>query len=273
MAYGVIYKITCKLDGKPYVGKTKQGLKRRITEHKRDSNRDRPGIDAAIKKYGWENFTAEVIEECPIELLNEREIFWIATLGSKAPNGYNLTDGGDGGRGLSPSPETRAKISAKLKGKPAHNKGKKHTAETRAKMSAVHKGKNLSEAARAKLSIAKKGVPKSPEHRAKLAKANTGKRATDETRAKMSAKRKGVPKSPKHRTKLSIANRSETIFKNLQDEMDTRQLSYTALAKLMNLSQPAISDKMRGKYNFTAEQIAKLVEIFDKPAEYLMARD
>ena len=54
-------------------------------------------VDRAIKKYGLENFKAEVIEECKTtdELL-EREKYWIAKLNSKYPNGYNLTDGGDG---------------------------------------------------------------------------------------------------------------------------------------------------------------------------------
>ena len=139
VAMGTIYKITCLINGKAYVGQTRQSFKRRITEHKRDSSKGRPGIDAAIAKYGWANFTAEIIEVCPVEMLNEREMYWIAKLNSKVPHGYNLTDGGDGGRGCSPSAETRAKISAKLKGRPAHNKGVKHTAEARAKMSAAQK--------------------------------------------------------------------------------------------------------------------------------------
>lgn len=49
---GVIYKITNTLNGKIYIGQTRQSLNRRITEHKRDSSRGRPGIDVAIAKYG-----------------------------------------------------------------------------------------------------------------------------------------------------------------------------------------------------------------------------
>lgn len=186
-AMGVIYRITCLVNGKFYIGKTKRNLKRRIIEHKRDSSRGRPGIDAAIHKYGWDgNFTVEIIETCPVEKLGEREIFWIAELNSKSPNGYNLTDGGDGGRGLSPNKETRDKISAKLKGRPAHNKGVKATDEARANMSAAqkaignkppnHKGK-------------KRG-PRSPETKAKLSVANTGRKHTPEELAKMSASQK-----------------------------------------------------------------------------------
>ena len=65
----------------------------------------------------------------------------------------------------------------------------------------------------------------------------------------------------------------KTLYKNLLAEMDARQITYRGLAKILGLAQPTISQKMRGEYNFTAEQIAKLAEIFGKPAEYLMAHD
>lgn len=185
---GVIYKILCLVTGKPYVGKTKRNLKRRIIEHKRDSSRGRPGIDAAIAKYGWENFSVEVIEECPVEKLNEREIFWIKELNSKSPHGYNLTDGGDGGRGCSPTKATRDKISAKLKGRPAHNKGVKHTDEARARMSAKQKAIGNKPPS----SKGKKRGPCSPEKKAKLSAANTGRKHTPEELAKMSAGQKAA---------------------------------------------------------------------------------
>ncbi len=40
-----------------------------------------------------------------------------------------------------------------------------------------------------------------------------------------------------------------------------------------SLSLMSVSLTMREKYNFTVKDIAKLVEIFGKPAEYLMQRD
>ncbi len=75
MAYGIVYKLTNKLNGMPYVGKTTRPLEVRFKEHtKADSY-----IGNAICKYGEENFLCEVIEECETpEQLNEREIFWIA---------------------------------------------------------------------------------------------------------------------------------------------------------------------------------------------------
>ena len=73
--------------------------------------------------------------------------------------------------------------------------------------------------------------------------------------------------------KISATQRADSPFKNLIYEMNLKQLSYKGLAKLMDSMQVSISNKIRGKQNFTAEQIAKLVEIFNKPAEYLMKRD
>ncbi|MBE8952068.1 MAG: helix-turn-helix transcriptional regulator [Quinella sp. 1Q7] len=72
---------------------------------------------------------------------------------------------------------------------------------------------------------------------------------------------------------IMLSKRGETSYKNLSDEMEKRQLSYKELAKLIDLSSGSVSFKMCGKINFTARDIAKLVEIFDLPAEYLMMRD
>ena len=75
VAMGTIYSITCLINGKLYVGQTRQPLKRRISQHKCDSKkRAKCGVDAAIRKYGFENFTVKILEVCPVEMLNEREI-------------------------------------------------------------------------------------------------------------------------------------------------------------------------------------------------------
>lgn len=96
---------------------------------------------------------------------------------------------------------------------------------------------------------------------------------TEETMAKMSAKRKGVKKSAKHCLNIALSRRSTTPYQNLLKEIEKRQIKYFELAKLLGLSTPApFSNKMLGRYNFTAKDIDKLVEIFNLPAEYLMAR-
>lgn len=96
MIYGVVYAITCLLNGMKYVGQTTRTIKKRFSEHASAKNH----LGNAIRKYGRENFKIEVLEECETpEQLNEREIFWIAKLNCKHPNGYNVTGGGESSKG------------------------------------------------------------------------------------------------------------------------------------------------------------------------------
>lgn len=48
-----------------------------------------------MRKYGPENFTISVLEECPNEDLNSREVYWIEKYHSRE-DGYNITPGGGG---------------------------------------------------------------------------------------------------------------------------------------------------------------------------------
>jgi len=53
---------------------------------------------AALRKYGLDAFEISVIDRAETrEQLNAKERFWIKTYNSLAPNGYNLTTGGEGG--------------------------------------------------------------------------------------------------------------------------------------------------------------------------------
>ena len=91
-----IYKLTNELNGMAYVGMT-NNLKRRLSEHRRYSKRANSYLSRAIFKYGWENFRVEVLEVCSKEVAKERERHWIKELGTREPQGYNCTDGGDKG--------------------------------------------------------------------------------------------------------------------------------------------------------------------------------
>lgn len=86
-----IYVITNTINNKQYVGQSLNSQKR-FYQHCKESSDTL--ISRAIKKYGAENFTLEVLEE-QIPNYNEREIYWIQKLNTQKPNGYNLTPGGE----------------------------------------------------------------------------------------------------------------------------------------------------------------------------------
>lgn len=92
-----IYKITNKLNGKCYIGQS-------IDIHHRWYTHKNPKTWVADKgkvlyrafvKYGIENFTFEIIEECPRKQLDIREKYWVRYFDSYS-NGYNMTKGGQG---------------------------------------------------------------------------------------------------------------------------------------------------------------------------------
>lgn len=93
-----IYKITNLINQKIYIGKTIKTIEERWNIHWQDSKKqnisNRP-LYRAFHKYGKENFKIEILEECNLEDLNNREIYWIEKLGS-FKYGYNATIGGDG---------------------------------------------------------------------------------------------------------------------------------------------------------------------------------
>lgn len=90
-----IYKITNKTNEHCYVGQSRNIFKRWNDHSEIAFNPNNKGYEyplyRAMRKYGKENFTFEILEECSIEQLNEKELFWIKEL---APT-YNQTTGGD----------------------------------------------------------------------------------------------------------------------------------------------------------------------------------
>lgn len=88
-----IYKITNNINGKIYIGQS-NNIQRRFSEHQNRGAASRIPVDVAIQKYGKENFSFEIIEECAIEQLNQRETYWINYFNS-IEHGYNCSVGGD----------------------------------------------------------------------------------------------------------------------------------------------------------------------------------
>ena len=109
---------------------------------------------------------------------------------------------------------------------------------------------------------------------------NYGKQRPPETREKIAEAQRGEkshlygkPRPLRDCVKISRNQRTNSPFKNLLKEIDKHQLTYKSLAKLMGISNQSVSYKMLGKQKFNDKDIAKLVKIFGKSADYLMKRD
>lgn len=97
-----IYKIENLINHKKYIGQAVD-IQTRWKNHRSTMNDPNDkGYDyhlyRSMRKYGIENFSFTVIEECLISELNDRERYWIAFYDSFF-NGYNLTFGGDSSTG------------------------------------------------------------------------------------------------------------------------------------------------------------------------------
>lgn len=157
MSNGYIYQIINLENQKSYIGFA-SNFYNRMKRHFDDFHRiEYPKIQnskfyRAIRKYGVENFVVKILEQPLVQDLPEREKYWINFFNT-CNNGYNMTNGGNGGDLFTNNP----------------NK----------------------EIIRKKYSLAKKGIKISEEHKFKISVANKGKKLSEETKRRMSkAKRK-----------------------------------------------------------------------------------
>lgn len=151
---GVIYKYTSP-SGKVYIGQT---IKEEVRKQQHKACYDDTYFHRAIKKYGYENFTYEVLFWTTSKdknnlkvILDALERFYIRKFKSNDRKyGYNGTSGGEGTYDKVVGEETRMKLSAAAK-------GKHPSEETRKKLSDAMKGRFVSAETRQKKSQTTKG--------------------------------------------------------------------------------------------------------------------
>lgn len=142
MNYGVIYKITNKINNMSYIGQTTGNVYSRFSAHKRDTRKNRY-ITNVINKYGEENFLFEVVLVCfDQQYLNSMEDYFIKYFNTMAPNGYNLRPGGLQYGKM--SEDTKLKISKSKSGIPNFKKrGEVRDENYRLKISRTLGGQNI----------------------------------------------------------------------------------------------------------------------------------
>jgi len=202
----IIYKVTNLVNGKIYIGQTANSLEWRKAKHIEESKRREYAINYAIRKYGAENFLFETFCQCLSKAemdLKEKEI--IKMMNSKAPFGYNLTDGGEGSSGFKHSDESRAKMSLSHKGISLSDEHKK-------KISLSGRGLKRSLETRMKISVAKKkqvpsflGRKHTEETKKKMRMAHLGKKMSEEVCRHNGDLKRGKTLSAEHKAKISIS--------------------------------------------------------------------
>lgn len=144
-----IYKTTNLVNGKIYIG-----LSTKPVEESTSYYGSGALIAKAIKQYGKDNFTKEILESdiTDRKILCAREIYYISKYKSNHRDiGYNLTHGGDGTGGLEFTAERRAKIGQANRG-PASPKKRKASLINIAKARAAVKNFETSEETKVKIS-------------------------------------------------------------------------------------------------------------------------
>jgi len=196
-----IYCFENLINNKKYIGQA-QEIENRIKGHLnllKYNCDDSSALQNAYNKYKLENFEIWIVEFCVIELLSEREKYWIKELHSHvSENGYNISWGGENGlRGYKHSEEDRKQTSERQKGERGYWFGKEVSNEIRRKIGDAQLGEK--------------------NH-------NFGKKATKETKEKMSKAKKGIKFSEEHRNNLAIANKNRVLSdKERQEKSDERR--------------------------------------------------
>jgi len=237
MPYGVIYCLTNLANGKFYIGQTSQAPTLRLYQHFKDAERKTGPLQAALRKYGRDGFSFEVLSEADsADDLNRLETLWILSTNANIRGiGYNCDSGGTS---KTANAETREKLRV------AHL-GKKQGPEQIAKRVMSMKGKKRSGVALQNLvnGARKRSAQLTPEQRSAMADRfrlfatgreppNKGKKGiqtpwnkgipmSEEMKSRQSALRKGVSLSPEHKARISAAMKGKMPTVNLRRKAAT----------------------------------------------------
>ena len=229
-----IYKIENIINHKVYIGKSVNVISRFKRGHLLINNEVNPPLKNAFKKYGYEQFSVEVIKET--HDLNYWEMFLIQIYRATDKNyGYNICEGGTGGdtfSGRHHTEESKQKKREAMKrfyatkvwtdeerDRCRYWKGKHHTEEQKRKMSEVCKGINTG--------------PKSEETKRKISQTlmgnipwNKGIKMTEEQRLKQVEIKKKIyegEKGEQIKQKLRDANVGNVWWNNGVIEVKSKE--------------------------------------------------
>jgi len=230
----ILYRLTFP-NGKIYIGQTVRTMEIRLSQHKTSAGAGSLlPVHCAWRKHGEPSVSIIGKYNTPEEL-HAAEIAAIASMKARAPNGYNISFGGE----VPPSkcPEVAQKISDKAKGRKINNTERRkeiarelwQSDDYRAKKSASTKAKwsdpeyKAMMSAKSKEAWAKRkadGWVMPDETKAKM----RSKKFSEETRRKMSeaAKKRG-PRPVTDETRAKLSERAKEAWQN--EELTSRRVA------------------------------------------------
>lgn len=228
---GYIYKIVSP-SNRVYIGQT-ISLKRRLSAYKRNDCKGQKRLFNSLNTYGFDNHVFEVIEECNVELLNERERYFQDFYNVLSKNGLNCKLTNTNEKRLVHSEESLKKISESSKGRTWSN-------ERKNEFSIKRKGKILSEESKQKISLKNKGKKHTEEYKVRMSKLKKGSIVKLETKLKISKKLKGRIKSDEHLNNISLAKtkiildiKTGVYYNGIKEVSELFEISYSTLKKRM----------------------------------------
>lgn len=141
-----IYIITNNINGMSYIGKS-VCIEERFREHRRH-HKSNIRLSRSIDKYGLENFSFMVLEECSREELSDKEKYWIDSYDDDML--YNFASGGNGGDTITKLPKDKYNEYISKLSKPRSEKFRKEQSKRFLGSKNPMYGKNISEETRDK---------------------------------------------------------------------------------------------------------------------------
>lgn len=217
-----IYRITNKVNGNTYIGKTATSFGDRWECHRsqlRGGYHDNSHLQRAWNKYGENNFEFSIVEVVNDKsLLNDLEINYISVFRANNKS-YNIHDGGDGGflLGKHLSDLTKKKIGEKNR---INMLGRKTSEETKQKMSESQRKK-----------FARMSDDEREEYGRRVSKYASGYRWSDAAKQNFSEMQKTSPNGAKYNV--------ETV-REIRRLHEKENMGYTDISKKLGIPRPSV---------------------------------
>jgi group I intron endonuclease len=222
-----IYKITSP-SGKIYIGQSLD-VEKRLKDYKVLNSKKQPRLHRSFLKHGFENHKIEIVCECLIEELNDKERYYQDLFDCIGKNGLNCV--------LTQSTDRSGKFSEETIAK---RTGVKRPDDVRRKISESHKGKKYSK--ERLLQMSKTSTNPSAETRLKMSLAHLDNMQKEETKIKIAKKLKGRNHTEEARLKIS-SKHGTRVLNTLTGEI---YLSVAKAAKDINHNISWLHHKLKG---------------------------